>query len=377
MRKPWAAVFRSGSIGDSLIASSPVALLAKDYNVEIICDHPYGCLWEHNPHVAKLTELPKGHVPPDPEWQKWMARRAKENDAFYNLSHSCEALIALPPNVSWFYWPASMRRKICDHNYLEVAHDICQVPHDFSPGPRFYPSEEEVEDAIRVKGKVGKRVIGVVLSGSRQDKIWPWMPGMIAKVLRELKIPVILFGGPGKDEAICNRIHEHVELQNNSVDDLHTCITRDSKEVTVEWSMRRNLAQIAQCDLVITPDTGLAWGVAMLQMPKIVLLSHASPKNITKHWVNTITLHADQSRVPCWPCHQLHNEPETCVKAEKADAAACITDIHDTVVLDHIIRWAEQRPTAPVPWVGHNVLNAPLSSISDADCYADRRRAAE
>jgi hypothetical protein len=28
-------------------------------------------------------------------------------------------------------------------------------------------------------------------------------------------------------------------------------------------------------------------------MPKIMLLSHASEENITKHWVNTTTLHAD------------------------------------------------------------------------------------
>jgi len=361
MPKPWCGVFRSGSIGDSIIASSPVALLAKKYNVELIVDHPYGSIWTHNPHVTKLTELPKGHVPPDPEWQKWMARRANEYAAFYNLSHSCEALIALSPNMSWFYWPASMRRKICDHNYLEVAHDVCEVPHDFTIGPRFYPSDEEVADAKRVKATVGERVIGVVLSGSRQDKVWPWMPNMIAKVLREYRVPIILFGGPGKDVEIADRIKDQVELQNNTDEGLHCCISKDTREVTVEWSMRRNLAQIAQCDLIISPDTGLAWSVAMLDMPKIMLLSHASPTNITKHWKNTITLHADQGRVPCWPCHQLHSEPETCVKAEKADAAACITDIHDTVVLDHIRRWMDHKPPVEVPWVGHNVLNdAPL-----------------
>ena len=37
---------------------------------------------------------------------------------------------------------------------------------------------------------------------------------------------------------------------------------------------------------MIGPDTGLMWGVAMEAMPKIMLLSHASPENITKHWTN-------------------------------------------------------------------------------------------
>src|SRR3954451_1424998 len=212
MPRPWAGVFRSGSIGDSLIASSPVALLSQKYNVEVIVDHPYGSIWTHNPHVSKLTELPPGHVPPDGEWHKWMRRKAKEYDgAFYNLSHSCEALIALPPTMSWFDWSASMRRKRCDNNYLEVAHDVCEVPHDFTIGPRFYPSDEEVADALRVKGTVGERVIGVVLSGSRLDKIWPWMANMVAKVLRDIKLPVILFGGPDKDVEIADRILEQVK----------------------------------------------------------------------------------------------------------------------------------------------------------------------
>ena len=37
MPKPWCAVFRGGAIGDSLIASSPIAQLAKTHNVEMIC----------------------------------------------------------------------------------------------------------------------------------------------------------------------------------------------------------------------------------------------------------------------------------------------------------------------------------------------------
>ena len=106
-----------------------------------------------------------------------------------------------------------------------------------------------------------------------------------------------------------------------------------------------------------------------MPMPKIVLLSHASPTNITKHWVNTITLHADQARVPCWPCHQLHETPETCVKAEKADAAACITDIHDTVVLDHIRQWADHKPGGSC--VDLNIANvAPIT-----EGYVGLRRA--
>jgi hypothetical protein len=71
----------------------------------------------------------------------------------------------------------------------------------------------------------------------------------------------------------------------------------------------------------------------MEPMPKIILLSHASPENITKHWVNTTTLHADPEKISCWPCHQLHDEIGTCRKAENANAAACISDINHEAVL--------------------------------------------
>lgn len=335
--KKWAAVFRSGGIGDSLIASSAVAMLSKQYHVEVLCDAPWGCMWENDPHVAKLTELPEGTLPKDQiAWNEWMRKRCKEYERFVNLSHTCEAALAFQVIQSCFDWPAKVRRDWCNKNYLEHAHDVAGVEHDFTIGPRFYPTEDEVNDAWRVKRTVGPRVIGIPISGSRLDKTWPWLPQLCAKVLRELRIPIILFGGNGKDVEMSDRVGETVELQNGNRDGLHCCISKDTPELKVKWSVRRNLAQIMTCDMVISPDTGLAWGVAMQEMPKIVLLSHASPTNITKHWVNTTTLHADQERVPCWPCHLLHADLSTCVKAEKVDASACISDIHDSVVMDHI-----------------------------------------
>jgi ADP-heptose:LPS heptosyltransferase len=91
--------------------------------------------------------------------------------------------------------------------------------------------------------------------------------------------------------------------------------------------VRRTLAFAQACDLVIGPDTGIMWGVAFEAVPKIMLLSHASPENITKHWINTITLTANQGRVPCWPCHQLHDDHSTCTPNADNSGAACMTDI--------------------------------------------------
>ena len=140
MRKPWAAIFRSGSIGDSIIASSAVAQLAETHLVEVICDAPFGCIWQNNPHVAKLTEMPEGTFPSDhAAWSDWFRKRSREYDRFYNLSHSCEALIALQPVQSWFDWPDSMRRQFCNRNYLGRTRHL-RGAQDIRPRPALLPN---------------------------------------------------------------------------------------------------------------------------------------------------------------------------------------------------------------------------------------------
>jgi hypothetical protein len=109
-------------------------------------------------------------------------------------------------------------------------------------------------------------------------------------------------------------------------------------------------------DLVVTPDTGTAWAVAFEPMPKIVMVSHASAENITKHWVNTTTLQADQNRVPCFPCHRLHNDPSTCVSNKEGNGAACISDISvDRLVQTVAERWREEPSAKILSMAGRSI----------------------
>ena len=74
-------------------------------------------------------------------------------------------------------------------------------------------------------------------------------------------------------------------------------------------------------------------------MPKVVLHSHASVENIAKHWVNTVSLHADPNNVPCWPCHRLHDTVDTCIpNKDMGGAAACISDISVETILENAER---------------------------------------
>jgi ADP-heptose:LPS heptosyltransferase len=335
-KNKWACVVRFGGVGDNLIASSVLpGLRAKFGHVEVITRRPWGIVFDNNPYIDKLTYKEEDELPntgPD-DWQKWFLTRAKEYESFHHLSHTCEMTLALFSLQTQFWWPASMRRKICGKNYLEMVHDVCELP--YAPiGARFYPTDEEIARAkqdkaekIR-KGRSGP-VVGVVCSGTRIDKRHPRLGHAIARLITELEATVVLFGGPTKDRLIAKEIEDLVKHHNGSIrgeiPGLGVCISLSEEDET--WHIRRSLSQVRECDLVITPDTGPAWAVSMCPMPKILLLSHASEENIAKYWVNTTVLKADPERVPCWPCHRLHNDSSTCVPNPENDGPACMSDI--------------------------------------------------
>jgi ADP-heptose:LPS heptosyltransferase len=340
--KRWAAISRFGGIGDNLIAGSPLrALKRMGYMTEVISGEPNHVVYLNNPYIDKLTvKRPDTELPKDDlyGWQKWFEGRANEYDIFIQASHSCEGRHALFKTMTSFYWSPEYRRKICAGSYLETVHDIGNVPYEF--GPLFYRSDEEIKNALETKKKIGDRFILWVLSGTRIDKVYSYAPMAIARIIKEVKAPVVLMGGPTEIErSMAEAIRDHVDLTNSGREQLHLAFP-DRTDPSKCWPLRTSLSFACAADLVITPDTGLAWAVALEPMPKIVMVSHASVENITKHWVNTVTLHADPKRVPCWPCHRLHDDPSTCVVNKEGSGAACISDISiDTIVENTARLW--------------------------------------
>lgn len=328
----WAGIARFGGIGDNLMAASAAwALKRKGLKVEVITSSD--CAWqvfEHNPNVDKLSIKTKSELPVNDmlAWQKWFKGRADEYDVFAHLSHSCEGILALFTASTQFYWPADVRRKLCDRSYLELIHDIAGCPYEF--GPLFYASQEERAQALATKALVGPRAIAWCLSGTRYDKMHPYTPGIIARIIKEVGVPIVMLGRPGRNFDDARMVQQHVRRTNGSDAGLHLAISSNPDErgvSAIDWPVRRTLAFAQACDVVIGPDTGIMWGVAFEPMPKVLLLSHASPENISKYWLNTVTMHADPTRVPCWPCHRLHDSPETCTPNAENTGAACMTDI--------------------------------------------------
>lgn len=356
-----------GGVGDNLIAASPLkALKRMGYMTEVLSCEGNHVVFQNNPYLDKLSlkkyskELIKGGLENHDQWawQQWFENRADEYDLFIHASHSCEGRHAIFKTMTSFWWPQDYRRKLCAGSYLETVHDIGGVPLDL--GPLFWPTAEEYANAYLTKQKIGERYILWVLSGTRVDKVYPYATMAVARILREVKAPVLLMGGPSeKEHAMASSIRDFVALNNGSREGLHLAVPAVGGGPNC-WPLRTALTQALVADLVVTPDTGTAWAVAFEQMPKIVMVSHASAENITKHWINTTTLHADPARVPCWPCHRLHDGPETCVTNKEGNGAACISDISvERLVATVAEKWAQPSNVIAFPAVARGAGSSP------------------
>lgn len=330
----WAGIARFGGVGDNLIAAAGCrALHEAGYKVEVISQAPQAELFENNPFVEKLSIYDKGDLPSDANaWLAWFNLRAKEYTKFVNLSHTIESRHAAFPSMSSFWWPAHYRRKVFAGSYIETVFELLDLPP--SLGPLFFPTEEEKQQALTTRRAIGDGpIIGWCMAGTRIDKIYPQTPMVIARLIKELGAQVAMLAAPPpyRDFELCKQAMEMVTAQNGSCNGLHHAGSPSMDNQT--WPIRRILTFAMNCDLMIGPDTGPMWGVAFEPLPKILLHSHASVENITKHWVNTVSLHADPAAVKCAPCHRLHDDSSTCVPNQWGNGAACISDIGVDLVL--------------------------------------------
>ena len=346
----WAAIARCGGVGDNLIAGSVCKPLKEmGYNVEVITQSPQSVVFENNPYIDKLSVYDQKDWPADlMQWQAWFKMRSREYDKFANLSHSVEALHGLLPIQTWYWWPQEKRRKMCAGSYLDTAHEVLGLPIPQTFAPLFYPTDEEKEQARLTRSKLDTGAgpfIAWTLSGTRIDKVYPYASLLIARLIKELGVQVAMLGAPPphRDFEIAKTVMEHVKVQNGSIAGLHHCASPSLQNET--WPIRRILTFAGICDLVIGPDTGPSWGVAFEPVPKIIMVSHTSEENITKHWRNTVTMHADPQRVTCWPCHRLHDDFSNCnsVKINNGEFAKCISDISVEGIVSTAARLLKSR----------------------------------
>jgi len=315
--KKSAAVVRYGAFGDLLQASSVFAgLKAQGYHVTLYTSPPGSDVISHDPNIDRVILQDKDQVPNHELGAFWEAIR-KKYDKFINLSESVEGTLLAMPNRIMHTWEPALRHKYLDVNYLELQHEIAGVPH--KPKVRFYATVEEKEWAVKERRKMHPTGPIVVwsLAGSSVHKTWPYLDNVVASIMLRFKDSQVVFVG-GPEAALLEggwekepRVHRRCGV----------------------WSIRETMAFLDQADLIVGPETGVLNAAACLQTPKVLFLSHSTEKNLSRDWVNTVSLSSSNTVCPgrgnneAPACHQLHFGWNFCKRGEKTGIAQCQEDI--------------------------------------------------
>jgi ADP-heptose:LPS heptosyltransferase len=325
-------VVRHGGFGDQIQAASLFPELKRQgFHLTVLTDQKGRDILEHDPHVDEWFMIDRGQVPPGELVWFWKVT-ALHFDRFVNLNESVEGTFLAMPGRVQHSWPHEVRHARLNVNYAEHAAAIAQIP--FKPEGRFYASAEETkwvaDELARIKADMNKDVpmLGVdqpvfvilwTLSGSSPHKATPNQDIVISEILQRLTRAVIVTVG----DVACKILEAGWEEAAR--------IVRRSGE----WSIRQTLAFAQACDLVIGPETGVLSSVAYLPLRKVVMLSHSSIENLTKHWIATDSI---PGVAHCYPCHQLHYTAEFCPQDPETHMAMCQRGVRPEAIYEPIDR---------------------------------------
>ena len=335
-------VVRFGAIGDQIMAASILPLLKEqDFHVTYMTTPEAQQVLLHNPSVDEWLIQDKDQVP-NAQLGAYLETIAARYDKVINLSESIEgSLLALPgrPNHSW---TDQARRKVLGTvNYQERTHDLAGVPYRFAP--HFHPTQEERAEALEFKVGLDGPVVFWAIGGSSNHKIYPFTNIVAAWLLEKTDAHVVFATGPDLADIEAAHIFA-LKKHGSDVTRIHP--------TAGDWNLRRALAFVEYADVVVGPETGIINAAAHLATRTVVMLSHSSRENLTKHWRNTIVLEADKARTPCSPCHRLHFDWSYCHAVEETGGALCASNISPEVVFQAIrrsIELATRKTSAVLP----------------------------
>lgn len=321
-------VIRFGAIGDQIMASSILPLLKEQgYHVTYMTTPAGQEVLRHNPSIDDWIIQDKDQVP-NGQLGAYVETISSRYDKVVNLSESVEGSLLAIAGRSNHTWTDQARRKVMGSvNYLERTHDLAGVRYQIMP--RFHPTDEERQEAMAFRASIGAPIVMWAIGGSSVHKIYPFTNVVVSWLLERTDAHVLLSAGPDNallEAGIVSTLGEH-----------GTDLSRVHKTAG-DWGVRRTLTFAEYADVVVGPETGVVNAASHLATPTVVMLSHSSRENLTKHWRNAIVLEPDKARTPCFPCHRLHYDWTYCQEVEKTAGALCASNIRPEVTLQAICR---------------------------------------
>lgn len=311
-RKKTACVCRFGGFGDMLQSALIFPRLKEQgYHVTVMTTPKGQNVLCNDPHVDDWYIVDQDQIPNN-ELVAFWAEQERRFDRFINLSESIEGYLLAIPGRPNHAWPFEVRKKRMNLNYHEWTCQLAGV--ELKPTVLFHASRAE---QFFVEEQLDENQFNLVwaLAGSSIHKFTPHQDTVIARIMLEMPEAQVFLVGDDK----CQVLEQGWEEEERVV-----CL---SGKLTI----RESLALAQNVDLVIGPETGVLNAVGMENTPhKVLMLSHSSKNNLSKHWINTQTLKPEDCS--CYPCHRLHYSDEFCNIDEMSGAARCAVNISaDTI----------------------------------------------
>ncbi len=296
-------IVRFGGFGDMLqMVNVLPTLKAQGFHVTVMCTPKGQDVIKADPHIDAWFIQDHDQVP-NHELPTFFGVMSKKFDRFINLCESVEGTLLAMPGRMNHGWPFDVRHKYMNTNYLEFTSELAGVPYESNL--KFYPTAKEAADAKARLLPGGFNVVWA-LSGSSQHKFYPGQDVVIANILANHRDCRIFLVG---DQA-CRILEVGWEKEPRVV------------PLSGEISIRDTLALAKVADVVVGCETGVLNAVSFEANRKVVLLSHSSNENLTKHWENTFVM-VPPPTLACYPCHRLHYTMEHCQEDVETGAAMC------------------------------------------------------
>lgn len=309
-------ITRYGGFGDMIQMASVLPYFKKQgYHVTVNTTFHGHQIVRDDPNIDAFVLQDHNQVP-RPELDEYWAKLETYFDKHIQLSECVEATLLAASGRVEYDWSKEKLHQHMNVNYLERIHELAGAPNDFAPF--FYPTEDEERHAKSVRGRYGKKSFLILwsLAGSSVHKVWPYVDNVVAHLMTEHEhVKVIMVG-----DTLC-------QILEMGWEDERRVICKSGK-----WSIRKTLSMIPHMDLIIGTETGVLNSAGHVDVPKILLLSHSTHENLTKHWVDTSAFAPEDTA--CYPCHKLHTLGfRTCHRDDITGTSTCASNIgYDRVI---------------------------------------------
>ncbi|MHC4156225.1 MAG: methyltransferase domain-containing protein, partial [Planctomycetota bacterium] len=288
-------VIRYGAYGDAVWVTPVLRKLKSEgWRITYNCT-PYSAeVLRACPWVDEFL-LQERNVVPNAELGSYWEEIGQGFERVVNLCESVERTLLVQQGRPEYHLSHKKRHEMCNVNYQDRTMEVAGYPDAKGQLPElhFTGMEEALAQLIREHYK-DKFFILWSLSGSSLHKCYPWTH-IVAATIHQ-KYPDVVIATVGDEMCKILESWAHPNTLNKS-------------DV---WTIRQSMLMTKYADLVVGPETGVLNAASCYPTPKIVLLSHSSPENLTKYWQHCVALGAP---VHCQPCHRLIYDGE-CFKSQ-------------------------------------------------------------